>query len=50
MKIANRMNTLTSGGNDGWDVFYRARKMKLLGLPVTELTIGEHDIGTPKVF
>ena len=48
MKIANRMNTLTSGGNDGWDVFYRARKMKLSGLPVTELTIGEHDIGTHK--
>ena len=48
MKIANRMNTLTRGGNDGWDVFYRARKMKLSGLPVTELTVGEHDIGTHK--
>ena len=48
MKIANRMNILTSGGNDGWDIFYRARKMKQSGLPVTELTIGEHDIGTHK--
>lgn len=37
---------ITGGGSDGWDVFYRARKMKAAGEPVLELTIGEHDIRT----
>ena len=46
MEIANRMVALTSDGTDGWDVFYRARRMKKSGISVTELTIGEHDIGT----
>ena len=46
MEIANRMVTLSCDGTDGWDVFYRARRMKESGISVTELTIGEHDIGT----
>lgn len=33
-------------GDDGWALFYRAREMKRAGVPVLELTIGEHDIGT----
>ncbi|PCH70642.1 MAG: aspartate aminotransferase [Rhodobacteraceae bacterium] len=46
MKLSHRITNLTGGGSDGWDVFYRARAMIDAGEPVTELTIGEHDIGT----
>lgn len=43
---STRIATLTTDGDDGWTIFYRARAMKAAGLPVLELTIGEHDIGT----
>lgn len=46
MKLSNRITGLTGGGSDGWDVFYRARRMIADGVAVTELTIGEHDIRT----
>ncbi len=46
MKLSHRITHLTGGGSDGWDVFYRARRMISEGQAVTELTIGEHDIGT----
>ncbi|WP_299042308.1 pyridoxal phosphate-dependent aminotransferase [uncultured Tateyamaria sp.] len=46
MNLSHRMKTLTGGGSDGWDVFIKARKMIASGTPVTELTIGEHDIRT----
>ncbi len=46
MKASKRIANLTNGGSDGWDVFYRARAMVAAGKPVTELTIGEHDIRT----
>ncbi len=46
MKLSHRIMHLTGGGSDGWDVFYRARRMISEGQAVTELTIGEHDIGT----
>lgn len=45
MQLSHRITHLT-GGSDGWDVFYRARKMAAAGEPVVELTIGEHDIRT----
>ena len=35
-----------TGGSDGWEVFLRARAMVARGIPVTELTIGEHDVRT----
>ncbi|WP_299148383.1 pyridoxal phosphate-dependent aminotransferase [uncultured Tateyamaria sp.] len=44
--MSKRITTLTGGGSDGWDVFIKARKMIAAGTPVTELTIGEHDIRT----
>ncbi|MDA7430372.1 pyridoxal phosphate-dependent aminotransferase [Primorskyibacter aestuariivivens] len=51
MKISDRLVTLTGAEGDGWDVFYRARTMVASGLPVTELTIGEHDIRThPRIL
>lgn len=46
MQASNRISTLLSGGSDGWEVFNRARQMIAAGTPVTELTIGEHDIRT----
>ncbi|MBE0414585.1 pyridoxal phosphate-dependent aminotransferase [Yoonia sp.] len=46
MKLSTRITSITGGGSDGWDVFYRARRMIADGIPVTELTIGEHDIRT----
>ena len=46
MKLSHRLTNLTGGGSDGWDVFMRARQMIAAGEQVTELTIGEHDIGT----
>ena len=46
MQASQRLQTIIGGGSDGWDVFYRARDMKAEGIPVVELTVGEHDIGT----
>lgn len=46
MELSDRITGITGGGSDGWDVFYRARAMIADGTPVTELTIGEHDIRT----
>ena len=46
MKFSQRITHLTDGGRDGWEVFYRARRMISQGQTVTELTIGEHDIRT----
>ncbi|SFI24965.1 pyridoxal phosphate-dependent aminotransferase [Jannaschia pohangensis] len=41
-RLSTRIQTLTAGGN-GWAVYYRAREMKAAGVPVLDLTIGEHD-------
>ena len=46
MQASQRISTLLGGGSDGWEVFNRARAMIAEGTPVTELTIGEHDIRT----
>ncbi|SDY08631.1 pyridoxal phosphate-dependent aminotransferase [Citreimonas salinaria] len=45
-QLSTRITSLNEGGSDGWEVFYRARAMVAAGRPVTQLTIGEHDIGT----
>lgn len=46
MQLSRRIIGLTGGGSDGWDVFFKARRMITEGIAVTELTIGEHDITT----
>lgn len=46
MDLSHRISNITGGGSDGWDVFYKARRMIADGIKVTELTIGEHDIRT----
>ncbi|MGB5862692.1 MAG: pyridoxal phosphate-dependent aminotransferase [Sulfitobacter sp.] len=46
MHASKRISTILGDGSDGWGVFIRARQMIASGTPVTELTIGEHDIRT----
>ena len=50
MKLSERLTGITGGGSDGWDVFYKARRMVAEGVNVTELTIGEHDIRTDPII
>ena len=50
MELSQRITHITGGGSDGWDVFYKARRMIADGVPVVELTIGEHDIRTSPVI
>lgn len=49
-QLSTRITSLNEGGSDGWEVFYRARAMVAAGRTVTELTIGEHDIGTDRAI
>jgi arginine:pyruvate transaminase len=46
MTLSNRITDLLPGGEDGWELFLKSRRMKAAGVPVVELTIGEHDIPT----
>jgi arginine:pyruvate transaminase len=47
MAIASkRIQGITGGGSDGWDLYYRAREMKAAGVPVVDWTVGEHDVPT----
>ncbi|MEM6887645.1 MAG: pyridoxal phosphate-dependent aminotransferase [Pseudomonadota bacterium] len=46
MQLSTRITGINGGGSDGWDLFLKARRMIDAGVPVTELTIGEHDIRT----
>ncbi|SMX28610.1 Arginine--pyruvate transaminase AruH [Pelagimonas phthalicica] len=49
-KLSDRITSITGGGSDGWEVFYRARRMVAAGETVTELTIGEHDVLTDETI
>ncbi|WP_457646601.1 pyridoxal phosphate-dependent aminotransferase [Profundibacter sp.] len=46
MHLSNRITTLLGNGHDGWGLYLKSREMIDAGIPVTELTIGEHDIRT----
>ena len=50
MKLGLRINHITQGAPDGWDVYYRARDMVARGEPVVNLTIGEHDVRTDRTI
>ncbi|NNE79661.1 MAG: aminotransferase class I/II-fold pyridoxal phosphate-dependent enzyme [Silicimonas sp.] len=43
MNLSHRITGLTEGGSDGWDIFRKARRLRAEGIPVVDLTIGEHD-------
>lgn len=42
-RFSNRVSTLTNGGSDGWDLYRKSCDMLERGLPVVQLTLGEHD-------
>ncbi|WP_334061799.1 pyridoxal phosphate-dependent aminotransferase [Limimaricola cinnabarinus] len=51
MELSHRITRINDGGSDGWDLFRKARRMIASGVPVVELTIGEHDIRTdPRIL
>ena len=42
-RFSKRIETLTAGGSDGWDIYRKSQRLIEAGNPVIELTIGEHD-------
>ena len=46
MKISDRLLHISAGGNDGWDLYRKSKALIARGIPVAELTIGEHDVRT----
>ena len=44
--LSERIRNIVSGGDDGWDLYYRARTRKAAGEPIIMLSIGDHDIKT----
>jgi arginine:pyruvate transaminase len=50
MKLSHRLTHLLPEGSDGWDLYRKARLLKLAGRPIIELSIGEHDIPTDPVI
>ncbi|MEL6642010.1 MAG: pyridoxal phosphate-dependent aminotransferase [Pseudomonadota bacterium] len=46
MQVSQRLQNINGGGDDGWALFERSRAMIAAGIPVIELTQGEHDIPT----
>ncbi|MDQ2088336.1 pyridoxal phosphate-dependent aminotransferase [Marimonas arenosa] len=46
MKLSKRITTLTEDESGGWALYFKARALVEAGESVTELTIGEHDVGT----
>lgn len=50
MRIANRIQHITGGGADGWEIYYRTRDLVAAGERVLNLTIGEHDIRTDRTI
>ncbi len=46
MQLSHRIRGINPDASNSWEVFDRAREMKLAGESVVELTIGEHDTAT----
>lgn len=44
--LSDRIRRIVSDGDDGWGLYYRARELRDAGVPVTMLSIGDHDIKT----
>jgi arginine:pyruvate transaminase len=42
-RFSKRIETLTGGGSDGWDIYRKSQKLIRAGHSVIELTIGDHD-------
>lgn len=50
MRLSHRMTQIVDDSSDGWEVFYKARRMIADGTQVLELTIGEHDTRTDPII
>lgn len=48
MRLSTRIRGIVPNGEDGWELLYRARALREAGVPVLNLTIGEHDWTTPE--
>jgi len=48
MQLSKRIQSITGDGSDGWDIVYRSQDMIEAGIPVIELTVGEHDQKTDR--
>ena len=46
MQVSRRISGIVSGGDDGWSVHYRGRRMRAEGHDVMMLSVGDHDILT----
>ena len=45
-QASQRIQHITGGGADGWELYRAAQALKARGVAVTDLTIGEHDVKT----
>lgn len=43
---SHRIRGIVGAGSDGWDLYRRSRALKAEGVPLVDLTVGEHDVGT----
>ena len=51
MPLSARIIAVNGTGSDGWEIYYEARTLIASGVPVLNLTIGEHDIRThPRIL
>ncbi len=50
MRLSQRIGAIIDGGGDGWGILHRARSMQAAGEAVINLSIGDHDFGTPDAF
>ena len=50
MRVARRIEHITGGAADGWEIYYRTRALEAKGEKVANLTIGEHDIKTDRAI
>ncbi|MCX7890185.1 MAG: pyridoxal phosphate-dependent aminotransferase [Rhodobacteraceae bacterium] len=48
MRLGSRVAHMVGSGDDGWGIYYRTRELVAQGIGVTNLTIGEHDVGTDR--
>jgi len=47
MQYSSRLSALVPDGDDGWGLYYKACRLRAEGVPITMLSIGDHDIPTP---
>ncbi len=46
MRLSRRVEAVTEGGSDGWEIHYRARELAAAGREIVMLTVGDHDTPT----